>query len=341
MHANTQQLIELHVQHELSRLTSDQLEKDIHTEVCAFLDIAGQQKLNAFVTASQIFTLLKQTAFSLPLSENIQHTVHQCVNAIYNDKKHEKHGLNSLINRKQIEAYLDKSLSMNRLREELVHHALNSEIYHEVVADLLYSGISRYLTESNAVTQTAQRVPGAKAMMKMGKGLMNKAAPKLEEKIETQVKKYIGIAMPDVIAQSEHFINHSITDDHIRSIALGIWESVENKPIAIARDYISEEDISDYTKLSYTQALTSRESNYVQSLYKTAIQAFYKSYGNKKINVLIEDLGLNADKLTAIIMGTAPTLIKALKDSGVLEARLRARFTDFYESVETQTLLSS
>lgn len=340
MNTTAQQLLELHVQHELSNFSDAQFQADLHLELKQFWQQLSSTKLHDFISPEQVIEWAEKNIIELQLREGAAKLVGRIVGDIYADASHTNNGLNALITREQLEAFIDKGLTHEALRKELIHQGMHNEITSEVVTELLYTGISRYLTESNMVSQNAQRVPGAKAMMKMGKGLMNKAAPKLEETIGRQVKKYIGIALPDVIAQSERFINTSITDTEIKSIILGVWDKIHDMPISHARDYISAEDMQDYTQLCYQQFLSSRQSDYVKQLVASGIQGFFAVYGNKKLDTLCKDFSINADSLEQGSMLFAPKILQLLRENGYLEQRIRARLERFYQSDSAQTVFN-
>lgn len=336
----SQKLLDLHIQHELDNFSDEQFQTDLRLELDQFFEQLADRKLQEFISAEQVIAWAQSHILELKLHNNVGTVVEEIVSDLFLHNSHEENGLATLMSDSQVEAYVDKALSQVELRKALIHQGMDNEIVHEVIAELLYSGISSYLTESNIVAQKAQKVPGVKGMMKMSKGIMNKAAPKLEEKIETQVKKYIGIALPDVIAQSEDFIHESITDAHIKEIAMGIWHSAKTQAVSTARDYISVDDAKDYTQLSYQQFLSSRQSDYIAELVSAGIHSFFKHYGNKKLSALCKDFAIDADSLENEVMLFAPQILQLIRDSGYLEQRIRARLERFYHSSAAQEALS-
>jgi len=219
-----EQLLDLHVAFELERLSSSQIEKDIKSEVDAFLKLSSEKKLKEFISAEQLVINLNH---AVTLQPNIDKAVKKIVIAIYNDKRHTNTSLSNLIGDDELELFLDKALNLELLRNELIQKALHNKLVKEIITDLLYSGISRYIAQSNAI---AKKVPGAKTMMNLGKGFINKAAPDLEDRVEYQIKKYIGITLPEIISQSEKFIANSINDEDIKEITAALWDALKDKP---------------------------------------------------------------------------------------------------------------
>jgi len=339
------QMLELHLQHELNRLTSAQIEADIKAEVDAFLNQAADKKLNEFIAADQ---LIKNLNNAIKLEPNIDKAIKKVVIAIYNDKLHNKTSPSNLIGDAELEVFIDKLLGLNVARNELIENALHHKLVKEVITDLLYSGISRYIAQTN---ELAKKVPGAKTMMNIGKSFVNKAAPEFEERMEKQIKRYIGIALPELLAQSEKFIANSVSDDDIKEIVMEVWQALKEKPIAGFRAFISEDDVEEITDLVLQQIHAdpnadgdnnkATNAHYVMGLTETGIKAFYKEYGNKKLSLLIKDLGLDADYIHQQLFGVLPSLVDTLKQSGLLEARLRERLANFYHGAAAQALLAS
>jgi hypothetical protein len=339
-----EQLIELHLKYELDRLSPDAIEKDIALEVDAFLLLAEKTKLKEIISIEQLKEL------NLPQvhgSQNLDKAIKHIVLAIYNDKIHEKTNLGDLVKQEELDEVIDSVLSFNELREQLLSDAINSNIAREIIADLLYSGISRYISMTNEITK---KVPGAKAMMKMGKGIMNRAAPALEDRVESQIKKTINIALPDILAQSEKFISHSITDEGVKDIVISVWKGLKDQPIASARKHIDEESMEELSDMILGQIHRANEAHteqtpqilntYIHTMYESGLKAFYKEYANKKLNVLMKDIGIDAEVINQALNPLLSSLIENLKETGYLEERLRARLTDFYTSEATQKLLA-
>lgn len=341
--ALSEQLLELHLQHEMSRLSSGQIEADIKAEVDAFLTQASDTKLKEFISTEQLIDNLNH---AIKLEPNLDKAVKHIVIAIYKDKLHDTTTPSQLIGDKELEVFIDKILGLNVARNELIQNALHNKLVKEVITELLYSGISRYIAQSN---ELAKKVPGAKAMMSLGKGFINKAAPGLEEGLEKQIKKYIGIALPELLAQSEKFIANSVSDDDIKDIVNEVWNALKEKPIAGFKNFISEDDVEEITALVLQQIHSDpnadgdnnkrTNAHYIMGLTETGIKAFYKEYGNKKISVLMGDLGLDAAYINQQLLGVLPSLVETLKQNGLLEARLRARLENFYFCAAAQEVL--
>lgn len=339
----SEQLLELHVQHELNRLTSNQIEEDIKQEVNAFLSTASDKKLKEFLSAEQLILNLNM---AVTLQPNIDKAVKKIVIAIYNDKLHEKTSLSNLLGDEELALFVDKILNLNVLRNELIQSALHNKLVKEIITDLLFSGITRYIAQSNAI---AKKVPGAKTMMSIGKGFINKAAPDLEDRLEYQIKKYIGITLPEIMSQSEKFITKSIDDDMIKEITFEVWDALKTKPIAGFKKFIEESDVEDITELVLQQIHSdangdgdndkTTNAHYLMGLIETGIHTFYKEYGNKKLSTLIKDLNLNADYISQQLIGILPSIVETLKESGLLEQRIRERLKNFYQGEAAQKLL--
>lgn len=336
MSTKSQQLLDLHVAHELEQFSSDTLKEDVAREVSAFFTAMTDCKLEEFATAEQITATIKRDALEIKVKAGFGKWIHQVVASVYALEASDDSCLGDLLSASDVEAYLDQALSLQELRAELIHRGMRSELYRELVGDLLYAGISSYITEGNAISKN---VPGAKKMMSMGKGLLNKAAPKLEGKLEEQVKKYITSNLSDVIEHGEQFITESITDAHIKDIAMGIWDGMADKPIAVIRDYLSADDLDGFVELIYPQILKLRQHDYVYAVIDNVVSAFFAHYGGKKLSVLLKDLGITEKLVVDEIMNYAPSLIETLKHNGYLEDRLRARLERFYQREDVAALL--
>jgi len=339
----SEQLFELHVAHELARMNPSQIEQEIKTEIDNFLILANEKKLKDFISAEQVIASIRG---AVKIDANLDKVIRHIVIAIYNDKIHDKTKLKNFIGDDELELFIDKSLSLSVLRNDLIQGVLKNKLVEEIFTDLLYSGISKYIAESNAI---AQKVPGAKAMMNFGMGILKQAAPEFEDRIEYQIKKYIGKALPEIMLQSEKFIANAISDEGIKEISFEVWDNFKYHPLANIKKYISEQDVTEITDLVLQQIHSDpnadgdndkkTNSNYVLTLIETGIKVFYKEYGNKKLIALMTDIDLTSAYLNKQITGTLPSIIEALTESGFLERRIRERLANFYQSDAAQNLL--
>lgn len=337
-----EQLLEAHVQFELERLSS-QLENDIENEISAFFEFANNTKLKDFISEEHIS---KNVQSALSIKPNLDKVVKKIVLAIYHNENLDQLSLGQLLTEQDLERFLQKASDFQDIRQGFTKGAMNSDMAQEVITDLLYSGITRYISQTNEITK---KVPGAKSVMKLSKGILNRTAPKLEDRVEHQTKKTIAYALPDIISQSERFISNSINDEAIKDITFGVWNSIKDQPLSTIRSYIDVKDVEDITDLileQYQSGFNASEaeddsnnaSQHLISLFETGLKAFYKEYGNKKLKVLLKDLDLQPKSVFEQLSGIAPTVIEALQDSGLLEARIRARLGDFYKSDAAITL---
>ncbi|EDY86583.1 conserved hypothetical protein [gamma proteobacterium HTCC5015] len=336
MHNTAEALLQAHVAFELERLTGDQLESDIGDIVQHFLNSELQAPLDQWVEPEQVSATLARCVLELPLDAQFGELIGSIAEHLYQLKDSDQTQLSHLIPRKDAQRWVKESLAMKELRETLIHKGMRSTIYRELVADILYAGISSYLTEANAISKN---VPGAKKMMAMGKGWINKAAPKLEERVATQVKKSINANLSEVIEHGEAFITESISEAHLNDIAMNIWDSIAEHPIALIRDYLGAEDIQTFVHLGYEQWLDLRGNDYIKALVEAGVTAFFERYGSAPLATLCQELGLDAKRITAECLNYAPKVIHQLHNSGFLEAWLRERLGAFYASSAAQKVL--
>ncbi len=337
----SEQLLELHLQHELQRLSDEQIAKNLKEEIDAFFEFSNEIKLKELISEKALGELRSP---HITPSEKIYESLGRIILAIYGHKIHEKTSPGDLIQKEHLENFFDQELGFDTLRHEILDGLLKSSMAQDIITDMLYSGISRYVEQSNEI---AKKVPGAKAMIKVGKGFAKRAAPALEDQVEFRVKKTIQLILPEVIAQSEKMISGSINDEAISEFMLKMWDKLEGEPIAGAREYLTEEEISSYYEgvsgkiqsLRQDPENTQAMEDYIHVLYQAGLKSFYKDYGNKKLRVLLGDVGVDASLISELITPISGEVIENLKASGYLEARLRARLSNFYQGEAAQALL--
>lgn len=338
MHKTAKALLEAHVAFEVERLCGDSLDTDIRQLTEQFLASEAATPLSQWVDADQVRATLKRCILDIPLSSDFGDLVREIAAGLYHLPDSEKTALKDIVPREDVVAWVGKALSLRELRELLIHRGMRSTIYRELVADILFAGITSYLTEANAISKN---VPGAKKMMQMGKGWINKAAPALEERVTTQVKKSINANLSEVIEHGEAFITESISEDHLHDIALNIWDAVAEQPITSIKDYVGADDFDALVALGYQQFDDVRGQAYIASLVNAGVAAFYQRYGDEPLQKLLDELGIDAELITAEALNYAPGILGQLRESGFLQSWLEERLGAFYQSDAAEKILKS
>ncbi|KZY97064.1 hypothetical protein A3743_21255, partial [Oleiphilus sp. HI0072] len=316
----SKQLLELHLKHELECFNSDRFIELCDSETEFLLKAVGEIHLNKFVSAKQIKQVIYENVVSSSIPGAIAEVAGEAADTLFTSKKHQETLLNQIISKKDFEEFIDKALELKEQRNKGIDKVIELPIYAELISGILYQAILRYIYESNLISKN---IPGVSSMLKMGRNVVSKAAPKIGSGVEESVKSFIIDSLDFILDESKKFLEGSVSDEQLRDSAMELWEAIENKPMSEFQQGMDSLDLSEFIALGYDFWLKFRKTDYFISSYETIVDYFFKRYGRKNLDVLLEEFDVSKDRIIAPIKIFAPKALEAFKENGILEELLR------------------
>ena len=331
-----QQLLDAQVQFTLKRLTGDELQQSIQDNVDQLLAVAEKLKLSEVVKPAQVKQVALRYASDLQLDAGIPELIGLIARKLYDHKIHERTTLEELLPDRMFAQYLDKALEMEPLRERLIAETISNPIYSALISDVLYNGIKGYLANS----KLAERIPGARSALKLGRAMASKARPDLESNLDEGLRNYVRKSTKANLQSSEAFLNKMFSSDQIREVILDIWAEHKHHTVAEARDFVGKLDLEEIIVLGYEHWQHLRQTPLYKTLIEAGIEQFFKRYGKHTLSNLLDDIGIERQMLLDDAMLFLPPALQALQAKKLLEPVVRANLAPFYESPEVGKLLA-
>lgn len=330
-----ERLLDAHVAFMIAQLENEPLRLNIEEELDHALAAAEKITLNEAVTREMIKDTVKTYAVHLDLHGAIPELVGDIARAIYNHEIHDRTELNDLVSDKQFTELFEQVMAMKELREKIIKQSIGNPLYGALVSDVLYNGIKGYIND-NPLTKNSQVAAGA---LKLGKTLLSKASPGLEQSMEEGIKKYISANIKASQRTTEKFIRARLEDDSVRERAHDLWDEHKHRKVAVFREYISERDVEEGFVTGYEYWRRLRKTEYYWTIIATGIDAFFDKYGETTLRELLDEVGIHREMMVAEAMRYAPPVIAMLKKKGLLEPRIRRQLEKFYLSEECRDIL--
>jgi len=332
----TLQLIETHVEHELNRFRDKAYKQTIEEEIAAVFNWAKKIKLKDVITPEQILGIIRRNVVELPVAGGVTELAGEMSQKVLASRHNKKTALEDIFDRKQYDDIVDKVGSLTTARNDLIHRLTNSTPYSRQISEVLFTGIKDYLLEENII---AKKVPGVSSLIKVGKFAVNKTMHSLEVAIETRVKGFIESNLENTIRRSEKSLVNYFDETRIVDTGEEIWESIAETKLSEYFSAIDANDMEDFIVIGYDFWLHFRKTKYFKGIYTELVKFFFKKYGNRELDVILEDIGVTEDMVIKELCEiVAPGIEKALS-IGYLEERIRARLEDFYFSKAAATVI--
>jgi hypothetical protein len=225
---------------------------------------------------------------------------------------------------------VDKVIGLKNLRTEIIIRIVESRAFSNLISHILYKSIKGYLLSENVLLAKFPLVP---SLLKFSREALQRLLPPiagLESAIDRRLEAYIESIGEKTIRNSREFLNEFIDDNLILETGEEIWEAVFQNSLAEYFSKIDTNDLEDFILIGYDFWLHFRQTDYFKEIYQELVIYFFKKYGDKELDLIIEDVGVSKEMIIReIIEVVTPGVEKALA-MGHLEERVRARLADFY-----------
>ncbi len=330
-------LFEAHVAHELNRFKDNGYQQTIKEEVSAVFEWIKKIKLKEVMPVEQILRLIKRNVVELPVAGGITELTGEMSQKVLASRQNKKTALEDILSRKQYDDIVDKVVSLKKTRDASIRRFVNSSVYSRQISEVLFTGIKEYMLAENII---AKKVPGVSSLIKAGKFAVNKTMPSLEVAIENKVKSYIKSNLEKTIRRSEKSIINYFDGTRIVDTGEEIWESIAEKKLSEYFSTIDDNDMEDFILIGYDFWLHFRDTKYFKGIYTELVKYFFKKYGDRELDVILEDIGITQKMVTHELNEIIAPGIEKTLSIGYLEERIRARLESFYLSKKAASLIS-
>lgn len=328
-------LMEAHVAHVVETLSGKGFGEWLAGTVAASMADCRRLKLQDAVPPARVRAMLAERLPTLELDETLRDLLQAVARALIDADIHEQTTLGEVLDEAVFAAGRDKAIAMKQLRETAVRALLESRAYRGFVADLLYHGIRGWAT-NNPLTQS---VPGAKRAFALGRSVLSRARPGIEDSLDRTLHDYID---KSVAATAEIGAGYllGISDEELARGADAVWERARELTVAEVLGAIDGEDAADWAAIAFDGIHHLRGTEWLSELAGIIVDSFYARFGKQDLDSLLRAFGIDETVLTAEVTRFADPAIRLLKRKKLLEPAIRRQLAPFYESEAARRILA-
>ncbi len=323
------QLLELHLAHELAAFEEEAFLAWLRPELAQQFDSVKALRLAQWVTAEQVKQVIVRNVVENDIPGAVAELAGDAATRLFSSEMHKNTPLNRIMTAQQFEELVDKLLELPEQRKNGINHLIELPIYQDLISGVLYQAILRYIYEENMVSKN---IPGVSSMLKFGKRMIDKTAPKFEGAIEDSVRAYIAGNLTFLLKESKAFLENSLSEEDIKASALELWDSIESKTMGDFQQGMDSVDLSEFVVLGYEFWQRFRRTAYFKDCYELVVDYVFEVYGQAPLSVLLDDLMITPERMMQEVEAFAPTILQSLKENGQIEGFLRRRLEGFYYS---------
>lgn len=330
-----QRLMEAHVAHVVETLTGKGFGEWLAGSVASSLADCRRLKLQDAVPPARVRSLIAERLPTLETREGLRDMLQSVTRAVLEADAHEQATLGELLDEEVFAAGRDKAIAMRELRESAVRALLESRAYRGFVADLLYHGIRGWAT-NNPLTDS---VPGAKRAFALGRSVLSRARPGIEDSLDKTLHDYIDKSVEATAEIGAGYLL-GISDEELARGADAVWSRLREVTVADVLGAIDGDDAADWAGIAHDGIHHLRGTDWLVEVLCAGVDAFYAHYGKQDLESLLLDFGIDETLLTAEITRFADPVIRLLKRKKLLEPAIRRQLAPFYESEAARRILA-
>ncbi|MGK0289070.1 MAG: hypothetical protein ACI86H_000494 [bacterium] len=336
--SKAEDLLNAQLEFELSTINPDNIKSTLETELNSLYKNLEDISLHQILSQNDITNIIHRVLIEHPIKDEFIELLKLCSKETHQILNSSQIKPELFISKENFDELIHVVLGMENLRKEVVHQVVTSPFYSKMVSDLMYREIKNFMSSNSAITQ---KLPGASRLLGIGKKLVKKNLPQLEESIERKVIDFINTNVSSAIKNSEKFINQSINSSSLsKELSDEIWKQLNDQQFEELKEYFTTENISSLTIIIKKIWDEFRKKELFQTIIEGWSKTIFENYQDKKLSEFVEMLGLSKESFIqeAIELITPIGLNPVIQD--IIKERLQIRLEAFYKSEIAQNILS-
>jgi len=331
-------LLKAHVKHEMDLLTGKNLAKGLKDELAAAYDWFKDLTVEDLAPKAKCIEDIKTRVVNgPPIPDEIKSLARDIGKAIYEYLKENEVKGSDLLPKDIFDQATEQTDSQRKIREKVVHEALNMSLYGRLISDVLYTSIKEFMLEN----PMAKRIPGASKFMKMSQEIISQSFGGMEAQVEKQIKTFIEKQIKTTVKQSEDFLNRGLDSDLYDIVIDEIWESLSEMKLAGAMAIAGEETVDEIEPVIDEFIRQFREKPLFFDLLNVGVDIVYDTYGERDLQSLLKEQDWSQKKFVDEAARVMLPAIEKAVSSGFLKKRITARLEAFYSSKAALSILGS
>ena len=324
-------LLDQRVQHELAQFSRDRVLEELGRDLDILLEAADAITLREVVAPDTVKAIIARHTVERDMPAIIPEMAAEFTNHLVSQSFHRQATPSDIISRDRIEGFVDELLLLREQRDHLIDRLLEQPVYKDLVANLTFQAIVRYVYEENLLSR---RVPGVSSALRFSSRMLNKAVSGLDEVWEKSIKGYISRNVEKFVKESADFLSENLTDDELKASIIDAWDSFSGKSLDKLQSGLGEVEWSEFVVMGYDFWLSFRRSEYFRRCYETVVDRLFEQYGDYRVAALLAEFNVDRETVMTELEAVVPDALDTLHANGVIEAMLRRRLERFYTSDE-------
>lgn len=329
----TDQLLEAHVQHQLSRCRPAALSVAIASWLSEMFQWFGEVKLDDVVRPEQIVGVIERYVIELRVGGGIPELSGEMSRAVFESGIAAVTRVDEVMTEASYREFSDKIFALERARHELV-----GRLAHNTAASMISARLLARALTSLLVPALAR--PGKSKLSKLLAALQGRITPRLEGLVADTLTALLEQHMESFDRRFEAELHELWDANRMLAVVDELWESVRSLSLSEAFAFIEEQDLEDFVVLVYEFWQRYRKTAFFRHISSELVNCFFAKYGQESLRTLIDDMGVTEAMVRNELQEFLGPIMERAERTGLLERQVRASLEAFYRSPEASALLN-
>lgn len=331
-----QALLEAHVAQRLDRLEGPLLPATVAAIADRLLDAVADQPVGELVDPAVVTDIVTRALTTVPASPAVGGIL-EMVTEIVVAGPEAPFPVGEVVAKEHVEALLDRLLALTPVLERALERLTDTPVVGTAASRFMGRIVGEVLQANKAV---ADKVPGLGSLMSFGTSAASRVMGAADKQFEGLVGDAMGRGGTFAVRRLNRIVIETLRDPTTREAVLQVWELLSRESVRPVRSAVDAEELAGLIGAGHDLAVSLLATERVAELVAVVVAAFFDRFGGYSPTELLVELELDRQELVVDLVRIAPPVVGALRESGQLEALVRAELEPFYRSAAARTILS-
>ncbi len=326
-------MLAAHVRFELQRWDADQAAATVEAELGELFDWVEAVPLADLVPRAAAIGWIEHYVSGPPLTQEAFDAFAGAVGEAHAAATADTTPMNEFLLPEDFERVARAVIGMKDAQQTIITQITTSEVYSQLIAHVLYTGLKEYLTNENVI---ARRVPGASSVMRLGQSAIGSAAPGLSKGIDRQLTAFVNANIAETMRESQDYLNAALDDEMMMAVAQEVYQSIADAPLSEAAGQVDPDTFAELVAIATDIWIQVRTTASFGRIAAQCAAELYDRLAGETMGDLLAIAGIERDVLFADLVAPLTAAVGRAHDDGFLESWIRNRLEPFYDEYAQQ-----
>lgn len=331
-------LIESFIQHEVEGWKENLFDNPLKEELEALYRAAEDVPLGVLLPREKVRIWAKERYIRRPLQKEDTRKVSAYIRLVHSFLLIEESRVENLVPKDLYLELLDRVVSLDEVRKEIINRSVKSPIYAALVSDVVYAAVKDTVLLTDRLVKKiplVSQITGLtqKTAVFACRKSLKKTPEELENLVDEKMLAFIKHHISGLSRESERFFKRTIDEHLLKQLGRELWDIVAENRLSDVTGMIDITQVEDFSPVLLSVWDHFRKTRFFEQALDTGIDRLYERYNDLTVKEILDGLAVDRDKLFERAYSAGSDFLEKrlrLRLEGVGVAK---RFLHFYDGL--------